>query len=184
MHNAAIFIDAGYLEKVLSQKFRGGRVDYSKIPALLRDDGDEVIRTYYYNCPPYQSSEPTDDERRRKSGYDKFKSYLLGLPRFEVREGKTVKKTPNEFGQKGIDTLICVDMVKLVYSNRIDKVILAAGDHDLVPGVRAVKEAMVLTKLVYHPGSVSDELYQLCDDRMPLNEKTVEGILRRDKKSI
>ena len=178
MHSAAIFIDAGYLEKIVSKRYSGLRVDYSKLPDALKDEGDEILRTYYYNCPPYQSAEPTSDERRRKSGYDRFRQILLRLPRYEVREGKTVKRSETEFGQKGIDTLICVDMVKLVYSGKIDKVILIAGDHDLMPGIEAVKDAMVITKLIYHPESVSNQLYEMCDDRMMIDDELAEKIKR------
>lgn len=95
-----------------------------------------------------------------------------------MREGKTIKISEKGFGQKGIDTLICVDMVKLVYSGRIDKVILIGGDHDLVPGIEAVKDTMVITKLVYHKESVSDQLFYMCDDRMMIDESLVARISR------
>lgn len=159
-------------------KFFGTRVDYTRLPQAVKDENDEVIRTYYYNCPPYQSSTPTPEERQKKSGYDSFRQFLLRLPRYEVREGKMVRRSETEYGQKGIDTLICVDMVKLVYSGRIDKVILISGDHDIVPGIAAVKEAMVLTKLVFHRESISDHLFDLCDDRIEINRALVEKIKR------
>jgi len=96
-----------------------------------------------------------------------------------VREGKMVKRSDSEFVQKGVDTLICVDMVKLVYSGKIEKVILIAGDHDLIPGIEAVKDAMVITKLIFHKDSVSDQLYEMCDDRMMIDDALV-SIISRD----
>ncbi len=84
MERCGIFIDAGYFSKVL--KDFGVSVDYSKLSAKLADEA-QILRTYYYDCPPYVSANPTPDERERKSKFDKFVKYLGSLPRFEFKRG-------------------------------------------------------------------------------------------------
>lgn len=96
------------------------------------------------------------------------------MPRFEFREGKLVKRG-GEFRQKRVDTLICVDLVHLTFSGKIEKAILVSGDSDLSPGVKKIKDSMVITKLVYSHQSCSDELYGLCDERQEITKEIIES---------
>lgn len=50
MSRVAIFIDGGYLEKILKAKFDGLKIDYavfSRELATLIDPSIDVLRTYY-----------------------------------------------------------------------------------------------------------------------------------------
>jgi hypothetical protein len=87
MGTVAVFIDAGYLEKVMANEFPGNRVCYEKLIKVAAV-GHDLLRTYYYNCPVYQSATPTEDERKRSSDQHKFFSQLEKIPRFEIRLGK------------------------------------------------------------------------------------------------
>lgn len=170
----AVFLDGGYIDKVLKNQFNDKNIDFLKFSNNLCSENDTRLRTYYYNCPPYQSNPPTEEEKERKAGYDKFKTSLIRLPRFEFREGKLVKRN-EEFRQKRVDTLICVDLVHLTFSKNIEKAILVSGDSDLSPGVKKIKDSMVITELVYSPQSCSDELYRLCDERQEITEELIES---------
>jgi hypothetical protein len=64
MSRAAIFIDGGYLEKLLINQFGGARVSFAKVSAHLAKSRD-ILRTYYYHCKPYQSPKPTPDESKQ-----------------------------------------------------------------------------------------------------------------------
>jgi hypothetical protein len=52
MARAAIFIDGAYLDFTLRQEFAGVRIDYGKLSSELLPAGMDLLRTYYYCCPP------------------------------------------------------------------------------------------------------------------------------------
>ena len=43
----AVFIDGGYLDKLLLQDAKGSRIDYQKVAAEMATP-DELLRAYYY----------------------------------------------------------------------------------------------------------------------------------------
>ena len=51
-NRVALFIDGGYLDKVLESEFPAADLSYQKLSAALAGDGD-LLRTYYYHCLPY-----------------------------------------------------------------------------------------------------------------------------------
>ena len=51
MGTTAVFIDGGYLDKVLHYDHSNQRIDYEKFSQLMSGD-DELLRTYYYHCLP------------------------------------------------------------------------------------------------------------------------------------
>jgi uncharacterized LabA/DUF88 family protein len=143
--------------------------------------GCERFRTYFYDCPPYQSPSPTEDERRRKSGADKFYYNLRNHKRFEVRLGRLQKTgyDPPMFTQKGVDVLLSVDLVRLAWSGKINKAVLVTGDSDFVPAVRDVKDAGIIVELWFSRCMhMSDELFQVCDDRFPLSRDLIDKCRR------
>ena len=102
----AIFIDGGYIEKIMQQEYPSLKIDYSKLSNVLSRN-KEILRSYYYNCLPYQSNPPTPEEKERFAKRQRFYTMLTRLPKFEVREGRLVKRGI-EFEQKGIDTLLSI----------------------------------------------------------------------------
>ena len=86
MGTAAIFFDAGYLDKVLHFDHGNTRIDLAKLSREMAGP-DDLLRAYYYNCMPYQGSPPTDEEKTRYASMHKFVTALRHLPRFEVRLG-------------------------------------------------------------------------------------------------
>lgn len=176
----AVFIDNGYLSKVLKYDFGMPKLDYLAFSNLLCDNC-ERFRTYVYDCPPYQSPSPTDSERKRKSDADRFFAALDRLPRFEVRFGR-LRKTNSQppFEQKGVDVLLSVDLVRLSSSSKIDKAILVSGDSDFVPAVRVAKDEGVIVELFYSTGqNISDELFKICDDRSAITKDMIDKCTMR-----
>ena len=112
----AIFIDGGYLSKVMQIEFNL-RVDFEKLSNVIAN-GREILRTYYYNCLPYQSNPSTEEERKRFSKAQSFFRILSRLPRYEVRLGRLARRG-SEFQQKGVDTLLSIDIVNLAASGKI-----------------------------------------------------------------
>jgi len=90
MGRYAVFIDGGYARKVF-EEFGNPRISYFKFSEYVAK-GDERLRTYYYDCAPYVSSPPTDEEKERKSGFDRFTFAIERESRFQVRPGRLAKR--------------------------------------------------------------------------------------------
>lgn len=186
MERLAIFIDGAYLEKVLQHEFGGIRVDLGKLAQEL-SQRYSLLRTYYYHCPPYQSSPPTPEEIDRKQRKDRFFRSLEQLPRFQVRLGKLAFRGQDVngkpiFHQKRADLMLGVDLVQLSATRQIQAAVILAGDSDFVPAVEAAKQNGVLIRLVHGPASnsaasVHQELWGICDERQEIDRAMIDGIL-------
>jgi uncharacterized LabA/DUF88 family protein len=182
---SAVFFDAGYMIKVIQNDHNHARVDLGKLSQVMADP-DQLLRAYYYNCLPYQSNPPTDEERERYSNMHRFITRLKYLPRFEVRLGRLALRGHDARGmpifvQKRVDCMVGVDMALLAGKRTITNVALFSGDSDLLPAVEAVKREGVLVTL-WHGSNASEsrpsrELYEMCDERRELTSDIVARIL-------
>jgi uncharacterized LabA/DUF88 family protein len=170
----AIFIDGGYLSKVLRQY--GHRIDLGKF-SLEIAGSREILRTYYYDCLPYQSSPPSGEEAARFSKVQSFHRALKSLDRYEVRLGRLAKRDDG-FIQKGVDVLLSIDMVNLSAKGKIDEAILVAGDSDYVPAIKMVKDNGVGITL-YYSGRVHDELLENCDVCKKLDQEFIDKVKKQ-----
>ena len=144
MDKAAVFIDGGFFAKVLDDMGKP-RIDFERLSDIMCE-GNRRLRTYYYDCLPYQSDHPTPEERERYSKKSKWLDRLLLLPRFEVRLGRLSPR----FEQKGVDILFSVDLVRMSWARQIDRAVLITGDSDFIPAVNAAKETGVIVELYYY----------------------------------
>lgn len=170
-NRAAVFIDGAYLTKILDVDFGKPKIDLSKFSDILCGDY-ERLRTYYYNCMPYQTCPPTEEERRRYAAMDKFVYTLKKLPRFEVKLGR-LECIGGEFIQKRVDIALAVDMVRLSCGRMIGKAIIVTGDSDFVPAIEASKESGVVVILYYSPSSIHDELLLAVDESVIISEELI-----------
>ena len=186
MGAAAIFLDGGYLDKVLLHQFPGQRIDMGKLAHEMAG-GEELLRAYYYHCLPYQSNPPTPQERQRYGSMRRFITSLEYIPRFQVRLGRLVYRGNYSNGnpifiQKRVDTMIGVDMALLAAKGRITHLALFSGDADLLPAIEAVKVEGVLVTLWHGGFNTNDaparELYEKSDERRELTQQVVDNILR------
>lgn len=182
----AVFIDGGYVDKVLYYDHGNVRVDYGKLVHQMAAP-DALFRAYYYHCLPYQSNPPTEEESSRYGGKRRFVDALKLLPRFEVRLGRLAKVGIGAdgkpiFTQKRVDCMLGVDMALLAGKRTITNVALFSGDSDFIPAVEAVKREGIIVTL-WHGGATrethaSSELIQICDERKMLNADIVRTIAR------
>ncbi|MBD3405001.1 MAG: NYN domain-containing protein [Candidatus Lokiarchaeota archaeon] len=183
LQRAAVFIDIGYFGKVLKYCFDEPRIDFEKFSDYLCED-KERLRTYVYDCPPYVSQEPTDEEERRQENHERFASSLTKLHRFEVRLGKTAHNAvTGEFYQKRVDVLLTVDLMRMAWDRQIGTAILVTGDSDFVPVIESVKQAGVVVKLFYRDcydnqgramTRTLDELLEVCDECIVIDNALIE----------
>ncbi len=176
MGRVAIFIDGGYVDKVVERELSGRRFDFLRFSNEAAGP-EERLRTYYYHCPPFQSSPPTEDERARTARADAFYHQLTLLPRFEVRKGR-LQKVGATFQQKKVDVLMAIDVVHLASTKQVQRAVLVTGDSDLVPAVEVAKFEGVIVDLYYHPNSVHRELFEVVDDRHAIDEALMQKVGR------
>ncbi|MNK79283.1 NYN domain protein [compost metagenome] len=175
MERVAIFIDEGYLNKALESLGRP-RLDYGRFIEAIQGDMP-LLRTYYYYCMPYQSPTPTPEERTMYQSKLSFVRYLSRLPRFELRQGRLIKRG-TEYVQRRVDIMLASDLVRLSISGQIKEAVLVAGDSDFVPAIAIAKDAGVLVTLCYAPGAAHDELLDACDELVPITRDLLEDCLR------
>ena len=122
----AVFLDGGYLEKVLRFDHDSAPVDLAKLSQEMALP-DELLRAYYYHCLPYQSNPPTREESERYAARHRFMTALEFLPRFEVRLGRLAFRGTGSdgkpiFQQKRVDCMLGVDMALLAGKGKITHV--------------------------------------------------------------
>ena len=176
----------GYLDKVLEYEHGGTRIDYGLLAGVLAQ-GDEILRTYYYHCMPYQGRIPTEDEKGRHRSMQRFITALRRLPRFEVRLGRLAYRGEDHNGerifvQKRVDTMLGVDMALLAAKGKITNAVVLSGDSDMVPAVEAVKSEGVRATLWHGnfgaQSKPSRELYSACDDRNLITAELIDRVRR------
>ncbi len=187
MGMTAVFIDGGYLDKVLRYDHAEPRIDFGKLAGAMVGEGDELLRAYYYHCLPYRSSSPTGEENERYGKRHRFFTALGYIPRFEVRLGRLAFRGTDRngdpiFQQKRVDLMLGVDMALLAGKQRVSKVVLLSGDSDFTPAIEAVKAEGVLTTVWHGSRSEhtrpSDDLLRACDERRELTSRDIQSILR------
>ena len=112
---------------------------------------------------------------KRKKGYDRFTFVLSKNKDITIREGR-VQKIINkngemEFRQKGVDTLLTIDLshMKEDYPN-VKKIILVSSDTDFCPIIKDIKERNKVEVILYtyfdrerrSKFSLSNELISCC----------------------
>ena len=175
----AIFIDGAYLDYVLRDELGGSRIDYAKLASALTG-GDNLLRSYYYHCAPYQSNPPTPEESVRYGSKRKFFASIDRLPRYTVRLGMLAKRLGPDgavrYEQKRVDILLGVDLVLLAAKQQIQKAILIAGDSDFIPAVTVAKSEGVVISL-FHGARPHNDLWQEADERARIDTALISQVL-------
>ncbi|VVB83623.1 NYN domain protein [uncultured archaeon] len=180
MKKRAVFlIDSGYLSFIT--KFLGGGKHLKfKIEDFVKNisnkSGCECDLVYFYTAPPYQNPIPTKEENERKANYDKFISKLKQIkhPQLIIREGRC-QKIKNDYCQKGVDTLITMDLVKFSIDNSIDKILFMTADTDFAPIMKEVAKDKELV-LIYFTDkrrksafTLSNRLWNICSKKIKID---------------
>ena len=181
MFRVANFIDGAYLSYMLRDEFSLAKIDFGKLARMMSGER-EILRTYYYNCLPYQSSPPSQDERARFSRTQQFNAALQRIPRFEVRLGRLEfrgKKDNGDpiFEQKRVDILLGVDLALLAAKHQITDAVVLAGDSDFLPAIQAAKTEGVVLHL-FHGQRPHRDLVQMCDERTRFTQEMIQSLLR------
>lgn len=185
MYQVAIFIDGGYLDKVLQYELGNMKLDYAAfsgaIASTIHTDTD-ILRTYYYHCLPIKGSPPTPTENDRFAAMENFLDALGRLPRFQVCLGKLVRRNVGEgakpvyeYEQKQIDTLLSINLVHACLKGKITHVALVAGDSDFIPAIEVARQESMSVWL-FHGQRPHQDLWRLADERIPLDKQFVRNL--------
>jgi len=183
MERCAIFIDGGYLQKLLAE-YSNLAINFQKLSNLLAD-GCQILRTYYYNCAPFiNPTQPTDEQRARHANMQRFFDKLQNLDRYDVRLGKLEYRGKDDKGkpiyvQKRVDILLGCDLVLLASKARISKAVLFTGDSDFIPAVEIAKNEGVEITICYgeEKGFIPhNSLLKIADERKPISKKHLDNI--------
>ena len=191
MSKLAIVIDGGYISYLAEHHFRTW-IDFSKLSNAVRDaisqnssGGDiEVLRTYFYDCLPYKSNIPTEDEERRFKNKHRFLYALQRLPRYRVREGRLMSRGVDAqgkqiFQQKRVDLMIGLDIANLSTKRQADHIAVISGDGDLIPAVEVAQQEGALVWLIHGPQmTYAEELWDAVDDRVYIDADFMQRIAK------
>ena len=178
-HRIAIFIDGAYLANVLRNEFNGARIDFQTLSKTIAGDS-EILRTYYYNCLPFQGNPPLPDDKARYDAARRFNDALMMLDRYEVRLGRLEFRGIDadgkpRFEQKRVDILLGVDMVQLAAKGHIQEAIVVAGDSDFIPAISVAKSEGVIVRLL-HGSHCHDDLRREVDERIRFDADFIRSV--------
>ncbi len=182
MARTCVFVDGGYFQKVLEKDFDKSRVDFARVGPVLAKDFEPFLRTYYYNCPPYQSANATERERALVANADRFYYRLRGIPNLELRLGRLEFRGRSETGepifqQKRVDIQLAVDLLTLAFSRQIATAVVIAGDSDFIPAFEAAKNQGVRIVLGYGiKNPAHRDLVAKADQRILLDQRFIADV--------
>jgi len=179
MKSTIVFIDGGYLS-FISKYFGKGKPLRYKLEVfaknLAKSRGFECKKIYFYTAPPYQDSKPTKEENRRKANYDKFVLRLKEAG-IIIREGRC-QKIDSTYQQKGVDTLLTIDLSRIPKKEGISEVIVLTSDTDFVPIINDLSEDGINVILAYFTDrrrksglSLSNHLWKACKNKIKIKKE-------------
>lgn len=197
MARLAIFVDGGYISALAEREF-GVWLDYEKLPTEILNsvasrtpEPVDLLRTYYYDCLPYQSARPTKEEADRFAAKRKFYDFLSRIPRFAVREGRLKFRGLDRHGdpifqQKRVDLMLGLDFALLSGKKQITHAAIVTGDSDLLPALEAAKVEGLSVWLFHGPrvsrvdgtATYAQELWGAADERVEIDAAFIRQIER------
>lgn len=185
MHRVGLFVDGGYLDKILDPMRHGRKIDYHLLLANIVSKAGldrEIIRIYYYHCLPYQNDPPTAEQSLKLSGAQRFFRALQRTPRFEIRLGRLAYRGNDSEGkpiyeQKRVDLLLGIDLTLHAAKRTLDEIFIIAGDSDFIPAIHAAKAEGIITYLAHGPYP-HDDLLDEVEERIEITQGLVDSAIR------
>ena len=166
-HICHVFIDGGYLREEAAERWSTANVNPRNLATrLVGHPGVQswaAVSTTRHNAllgrVTYYDGLPDDGE---ESEHEAYWRALELLPDVHLGFG-ALRGLQRRVRQKGVDTLIAVDMLVGAFSELFDVAVLVAGDADFTPVVEEVRRRGVMVVIAGVDGSVSDDLRRVAD---------------------
>jgi hypothetical protein len=178
------FVDAGYLT--------AGARKHLKLPSTPRIDGEKLnwwassslghpggwilLRTYVYDAQyPGDAAE--------YAAQQEYLDTLAAQPGIRLRLGHLVQRSPGSrkatWQQKGVDTLMVLDLVRLAQLRAFDIALVVAGDRDLAEALRVIADDHARRVILYSvPGSApAKQLVQAADAHVPIQDSWLPDVV-------
>ena len=185
MEETYVFIDGKYLS-IISKHFGKGKYlkfDLNQFAyTIAKSQGLWCKGVFYYTAPPYQSSRPTDGEKRRKSKYDKFVNNMRRIPNFIIREGRC-QKIDDGFQQKGVDTLLTMDLANVSIKD-VKTIVVVICDTDFVPILNKLRESRIEIILFFYNDYKRNSKFSMSNHLFMASDKQILIELEYFKKSM
>jgi uncharacterized LabA/DUF88 family protein len=207
------FIDYGFLDAAGSTALKqpkqdvkpnaAGCVEWLREIGATLDGAPTLLRVYWYDA----AFDPSD---KRYQSQRRYFDAIATTPGLQLRLGHLRERTPNwhyalkqalkqyeidpddfaeyfsfrtELSQKGVDTLITLDLVRLAQCGAYQTAILLAGDRDLAEPVRVAQDAGCRILLAMPNGAgVAKELRQVADEIITIDDKALKRVLQASPK--
>ena len=157
------FVDGGYLRR-RTEEAKRSLVDPNKLVQYIADNQGytwskhmRLERVTYYDAIPDDATELSPDLKDYWDAVELLPDTQLG---FGSLRGGTRKKPKR---QKGVDTLIAVDMLVGVFTDVFSTAILVAGDADYVPVINEVQRRGAKVIVAAVQASLSGDLKRAAD---------------------
>ena len=192
MENTYVFLDAGYLSKIVGHFYPEGYPKYDIkqfANTLAKSKGLWCKEAFFYLGESYQSpSHPSPEDVERRAKQKGFIKAISKIPNLTIRQGRCQKDDKEEYHQKGVDTWLTMDLLSLGNCNDgIKKIIVFICDTDFVPILEKLRnEKKIFVIIAYYSDfirdsefSMSNHLWDVADDKILIDKSFFEKSLRK-----
>ncbi|RPI74948.1 MAG: NYN domain-containing protein [Desulfobacteraceae bacterium] len=182
LYHAHAFVDGGFLRVLAKEAFNGKYINPSQLSekavhSIAHWGGTSMEKSVALTRVIYYDAKPEKDEDL-DSRLSKYWAAVELLPYTELGFGTQrlgTKKKPSS--QKGVDTLMAVDMVVGAFSGIYQVAILIAEDSDFVPVINEIRRRGVMVEVVGREDRIADDLLRSADRFFPINPNPGAGHL-------
>jgi uncharacterized LabA/DUF88 family protein len=171
-------IDGPFLYRLCSDVAGLAAVDEFQLDLYNLSGG--AYRTIYYDALPVRKdNQSAEDFANAEAQKLDFLNRIRAFRAYQVRDGMTRLKTKTSgnrmsqvLEQKGVDTWIAVDAVRLAFTGIADEVEILTADSDLYPAFEAIQMTKARGTLIFEVGRAAPELIYSADfsNSISLNE--------------
>lgn len=189
--NVMVFIDAGYLRNYAKEYCGTDEINYERLGKFLATQAvagenfrPHLVRIFYYDAKPdikdadlveqeYQADVKKKIEEKAKE-LDTYIGKIQDTDKLDIKFGHLVISKKDSTRQKGVDTLIAIDMITKAFQGQYHYAVLLAGDADFIPIVEAVKHVgPIVVGSFFNEASNSDRLKHIVDKRIFMDKLTM-----------
>jgi len=195
-----VFIDAGYLRNYAKKQYGSDEINYGKLGTFLANSAvsgerfhAHLVRIFYYDgMPDIKDANSVEEDSReevkkkieqKKAELEDYIKKIQDTDKLDIKYGHLVISKKEGTRQKGVDTLIAIDMITKAFQGQYHYAVLLAGDADFIPIVDAVKHVgPIVVGAFFSDTENSDKLTHVVDKRIIMNKSTMplNEMMRKD----
>jgi len=175
-NRSIVIIDgSNFYYKLKSLKYKETiNFEYSKwIKSVV---GDSKIVSKYYCIGKIKASQNNKKARKMMAKQQSLVTRLVKLG-FVIRYGYLLK-SGGKYHEKGVDVQMAVDMLRDVYKNKCDQVVVVSSDSDLIPAIEEVQNEGKEVLYIGFKHQPSYALLKACKRSMLLEKQDVEEFVK------